>query len=296
MPNESAAANRPPVSGSRPPGAPASRRSLPRRFFGQPVYDALASLERLADTKRPGLLMFGMLAIGCITWFIYVPIHELSHVAGCVLAGGEVHQLELQPRYGGRILARVFPWVVADSDYAGQLTGFDTKGSDLIYHATDFGPFLLTVFLGVPLIKLCTRRARPILFPIAIVLGMAPFYNLTGDYYEMGSIMTTRAATWVVGPNVAQPPPPGEDESRGVILGGETDAAFAGLRSDDIFSLFADFFLKPSRRGISGVGHFAAGFLIILISLALSVFLAFLTYWAGHLFSRVVLPRPPSAS
>jgi hypothetical protein len=222
-------------------------------------------------------------------------------------------------------LAKVFPWVVTESKYAGRLSGFDTKGSDLIYLATDFGPFALTVLLGVPLMKLCTRRGRPVLLPIAIVLGLAPFYNLTGDYYEMGSIITTRLATVAFGPRYAAPPPepmPVEDEigeapralaeksepadpgaggppgsvgagrpeSAGVIVGGDTDAAFAGLRSDDIFSLFANFFGSPSVLGIHGPGQFTAGLGIILVGLALAIILAFGTYFLGHLWSRVILP------
>lgn len=263
------------------------------RFFAQPFYDVLAGLEQLAvGSRRPGLLMASMVLIGGVCWFIYVPIHELLHVAGCVVTGGEIHTLELQPRYGGRILGRIFPWVITESDYAGRLSGFDTKGSDWIYLATDIAPFLLTIFPGVLLVKLCARRARPVLFPVAIVLGFAPFYNLTGDYVEMGSIITTRAATWIVGPDVAAPPPESLEGPDAVIVGGETDAAFAGMRADDIFRLGADLFSRPGYLGLQGPGQFAAGLLIFVISAFLAVVLAFGTYFAGHVVTRAILPAP----
>lgn len=272
------------------------RRGLLRRLFLQPVDDVIAGLEQLAvGTRRPGLLMASLVVIGGLSWFIYVPIHELLHVAGCVVTGGDIHTLELQPRYGGKLLARVFPWVVTESDYAGRLSGFDTKGSDWIYLATDFTPFLLTVFPGVLLVKLCGRRRHPVLFPIAIVLGFAPFYNLTGDYVEMGSIIITRAATWIVGPKVAAPPPESLDGPDAVIVGGETDAAYAGLRADDIFRLGTDLITRPGYLGLRSAGQFAMGLIIFVLSAALATLLAFLTYFVGHLVTKPLLPQRPTA-
>jgi hypothetical protein len=248
--------------------------------------DVIAALEQLATTRRPGAMMIGMVVVGILTWFIYVPIHELLHVAGCVVTGGTITELELPSRYGGSLLAKVFPWVVTESQYAGRLSGFNTHGSDLGYLATDFGPFLLTVLLGVPLIKICKRRARPILFPIAIVLGLAPFYNIQGDYYEMGSIITTRAATPLLGPSdpvtgadgVAHPPCP--------EIQGSPIAAYRCLRADDIFKLFTEFFTDPAKLHVRGASQFAIGLGIIIVGLVLDMLLAFLTYWLGHLVSR----------
>jgi len=273
-------------------GHGSSKASSLKRFFALPVYDVLDCLERLASTRRPGLLMFGMLAVGCLAWFVYVPIHELLHVAGCVLTGGDVYQLEIKPWYGGTLLARFFPWVVSGSDYAGRLSGFDTKGSDLTYLATDFSPFLLTVLFGVLLLKLCARRPHPILFPIAVVLALAPFYNIPGDYFEMGSILTTRGLTPIAGPRFAAPPAAeNEEEAPAGIVGGDTDAAFRGLRSDDVFTLLTDFFTRPAALGINGFGLFAAGIGIILVSFGMAVLLAFATYAAGHFVARVILPQ-----
>jgi len=230
--------------------------------------DIIRCLEQLVSVKRPGFLMFGLLFVGGVTWFIYVPIHELLHAAGCVITGGSVWELEIQAHYGGGVLHKVFPWVTTGGDYAGRLTGFDTHGSDLVYLATDFGPFLLTVIFGVTLLKICGRRKRPILFAVAVVIGLAPFYNIQGDYFEMGSICTTRFLTELLG-------------SKSII--------FPDLRSDDIFRTIEQLITGPAGLGIRSGRGFALAVLIVLVSLVLSLLFAFLTYWMGHLFSRLTL-------
>ncbi|MEK6798714.1 MAG: hypothetical protein AABZ12_07105 [Planctomycetota bacterium] len=240
-----------------------------RRFFRQPLDDVLACLEKLAATKSPGLMMAGWMLVGVATWFVYVPIHELLHAAGCVVSGGAISKLEIQARYGGAILANFFPFVVTGGEYAGRLSGFDTRGNDLIYLATDFGPFLLTVLLGVPLLKVAGRSYRPILFPMAVVVGLAPFYNLQGDYYEMGSTVVTRTVT--------------------LMSGRSGTPIFEKLRSDDIFKLFEDFFVRPAELGVTNGGSFVGGFTIILASLIVGIVLAFLTYFLGHAASRLIV-------
>src|SRR5262249_15607941 len=130
-------------------------------------------------------------------WWIYVPVHELAHAFGCWIGGGDVTRLEISPVYGAAALQSVFPFVAVGSDYAGQLTGFDTHGNDLTYLFTDFCPFLMTIFVGVPLLRAVTRLersglARWVLLGIAIPIAFAPFISLFGDYYEMGSIVVTR--------------------------------------------------------------------------------------------------------
>jgi len=243
-----------------------------RSFFRQPVVDVMACLERLvlpARSRRPAGVLFVVLVSLIVTWFVYVPIHELLHVGGCVWTGGEVTRLELSPRYGAAFLSKIFPFIVSGSDYAGQLKGFDTKGSDLCYLATDFLPFVLTILIGVPLVKLAGRKRRPILFGMAVVVGLAPFYNLPGDYFEMASIIVTRAVT----------------------MSGANPPAFVGIRSDDVFKLVGQLMEQPGELGLVGAGPIAVAALLIIVAVGLSILLAFATYWAGHWFSRLVLHR-----
>jgi hypothetical protein len=232
-----------------------------KRLFRQPFDDLLACVEGVAQSPRPYLaLAASFLAMG-LTWFLYVPVHELLHVLGCVATGGTVSELQIQPIYGGALLAELFPFVVAGGEYAGRLSGFDTHGSDLVYLATDFAPFLLSILIGVPALRQCAGRARPLLFGAALVLGLVPFFSIPGDYYEMGSILTTRALTWATGAGGAP--------------------VFESLRSDDLLALIGDLLVRPAELGLGGGGEAALGAGLIALSTATSILLAFCTYALG---------------
>ncbi len=257
------------------------------RFFRQPIDDVIASLEPIMLVKSPARALVPLFVSLVVTWIVYVPIHELLHAFGCWATGGTVTRLEIKAHYGGALLAKVFPWVVSGSEYAGRLSGFRTYGSDLVYLATDFGPFVLSVLIGVPLLKLCKRRRRTVLFPVAVVVGLAPFYNLPGDYYEMASIMTTRAAAPVgrwLDTNVADTEPACPE------IEGSPTAGFRCLRSDDVFKLMGTYATNPGSLHLHGAAQMLAGAVVILISLVLALLLAFCTYALGHGFSRLVVP------
>jgi hypothetical protein len=95
---------------------------------------------------------------------------------------------------------------------------------------------------------------------------MAPFYCITGDYYEMGSIITTRAVSRLRG-------------------GGEV-GALGALRSDDVVKLVTDVWTRPgefqARTGCD-TGMVA---LLIATGLVVGTLLAFATYAAGALLTR----------
>ena len=186
-----------------------------------------------------------------LSWTFYVPVHEMMHVAGCLATGGSVTEVRLAPIYGGTILAALFPFVTdAGSGYPGRLTGFDTHGSDLCYLATDLAPYLLTILIGVPLLRSLSRRKERFsgwLFGPAVVLASAPFLSLMGDYFEMGTVLMTA--------------PP--------ILRG-----FHLLRSDDLFRMVGE----TSRHEINPGPR---DLLIVLLSLGIAFALASWTYRAG---------------
>ena len=95
------------------------------RHWLAPARDLLAGLDLALDGRALALLaVFAGLAVG---WWVYVPIHELGHVAGCLVTGGAVDRLDIDPLYGAALLERVFPFVHSGSEYAGRLSGFDTR-------------------------------------------------------------------------------------------------------------------------------------------------------------------------
>jgi hypothetical protein len=235
----------------------------------QPVDDYLAALGPFLTAWRwPRLVV--LLAAALLTWWVYVPLHELAHALGCILGGGSVSRLEMDPIYGAALLQRLFPFIHVGSDYAGQLTGFDTHGRDTTYLLTDILPFVGTIVLGVPLLRVAARPGRPssvqaALFGAALPVAFAPFIALTGDYYEMGSILVSRATA-------------------------QLDPGFAVTRwrSDDLFRLGATLF---GADGTGSAGDLAG----LALSFVAGVTLAFLTYAAGSAWARLLgFDRPPS--
>jgi len=152
-------------------------------------------MERLVDAGGGGALarLFAGLVAG---WWCYVPLHELLHAAGCVLAGGSVTRLEIDALYGGRLLAALFPFVEPASEYAGRLSGFDTGGSDLVYLVTDLFPFLLTLWPGLWAVRRAARATRGLAFGFFLPWGLAPLVSLPGDAYEIGSLLARQLPPW----------------------------------------------------------------------------------------------------
>lgn len=173
--------------------ARSGRPSLSRALL-LPFTLLLDGMDRsLAGSTRAGLFW---LLLGLVTsWWVYVPLHELFHAWGCLLTGGTVTRLEIDEVYGAAWLAGWFPYVTPGSDYAGRLSGFDTGGSDLVYLATVFAPYLLTVLVGVPVLALALKYGRPGILGASVPWAYTPFLSLTGDYYELGSIVVSRAAS-----------------------------------------------------------------------------------------------------
>jgi len=169
-------------------------------FVRLPLADYVAALQ-VALPRASAAPVAAIAIAAAATWWIYVPVHELAHAFGCMWTGGAVTRLDIDAIYGAALLQRYFPFVSVGSDYAGQLSGFDTHGNDLSYMATDLAPFLLTIFVGVPLLRAApaqrTALRAALCLGVALPIAYAPFIALTGDYYEMGSIVISRLAAWV---------------------------------------------------------------------------------------------------
>jgi hypothetical protein len=173
----------------------AARRSSAAvaRLAALPLHDLLRAETRVLRRPHDLAWQFAGLLAG---WWIYVPLHEVLHALGCLAAGGQVTRLELAPAYGGTLLQRALPWVVAGGEYAGRLSGFDTHGSDAVYLVTDMAPCLLTLLPGVWALRRAARRARPLVMGWSLPFALAPFLSLSGDAYEIGAIVVTRLPGW----------------------------------------------------------------------------------------------------
>lgn len=227
-------------------------------IVARPLRDWLDALESCVPRRASLAIAAASLLV---TWWLYVPLHELGHAWGCLLVGGRVTRLEIAEVYGAAWLTRVFPFVTVGSEYAGRLSGFDTRGSDLVYLATCALPFALTLFVGVPLLR-AVPRARDwrgaVMLGASIPMAFAPFVSLPSDYYEMGSILVSRMVAALV---------PGFAVDR--------------WRSDDLVKLVSA--LAPDATVSDALG--------VTVSLLVGVALAFTTYWAGVMVSAGVAPR-----
>ena len=161
--------------------------SVLKIFYG-PVKTFLRHYAAILSVPPPikTLLMtvLGMAA----GWWMYVPLHELLHAAGCLVTGGAVSRLDIQPIYGGNLLAGLIPFVEAGGDYAGRLSGFDTNGSDWCYFVTVYFPYILT-WGGLWLTETAVVRRSGALFGFALPCLFAPLVSLTGDFLEIGSLV-----------------------------------------------------------------------------------------------------------
>lgn len=233
------------------------------KALGMPFRDFLFGMDKALQgtTNTTGRLAVLFACFG-VSWWLYVPIHELLHAFGCLLGGGEVSRLEIGTIYGGGLLSEIFPFVVPGGEYAGRLSGFSTNNSDLVYLLTVFAPYVLTILLGVPLMRLSARGqgtpARAALFGISAPLAFAPFISLIGDYYEIGSIIISRLYAWFFA-------------SKSVY----------SIRGDDIFLV-----IKEVAQGAGGLG--AKGQVLIAFAAVLGTGLAFATYWAGAAFGDLI--------
>lgn len=242
--------------------APVHGRSINKRIL-VPLHDFVGALHRACPVPswRCGLVAFGA---ALASWWVYVPVHELLHAFGCIVTGGTVERLEISPEYGAALLQKVFPFVAVGSDYAGQLVGYDTRGNDLVYAATVYAPYAVTIFVGVPLLREVARRGRAglgwcALLGAAVPLAYASFANLAGDLYELGSIPVSRLA---------------------VLLSAGADAA--RWRSDDLLYL--------ARTLVAGDAFRPADVAVVLCSFALGTLCAFATYALGAWFHRLITP------
>lgn len=221
------------------------------------------TLSSLEAVLQQGRWSFALLPISLVVvWHVYVPIHELLHVAGCVLMGGTVNELALQPQYGVRLLQHMFPFIVIDEGgvYAGRLTGFATPNR-WSYTVVDLFPYLPSV-LGITLLEWARRRRSTLLFAAGFVLAYVPWISLTGDFYELASLATAPLAPIIV-PN------------------GTADHFI----SDDVFRLVGEM----NARGMLTLGGIGLVALTQGLALGVVVALTALQWWVARRYGSMLL-------
>jgi hypothetical protein len=232
------------------------------------VRDINKIFKRFQAEPKPFFLLIAMMLSFLITWFIYVPIHELLHVAGCVISGGSVNEVILDQKYGAVLLKKIFPFIVPQSSgYAGRVSGFD-PGSDTGYLIMVFFPYILTIFPGVWLLIYSARAKKMWVSGMGMILGLAPFMSVTGDYFEIGTIIMTKIWNSVLQGYPAQ-----------------SIEAYWNLRSDDIFRLISEISAEPNLYGLNGFLGFLEIVVIVLSGFFLSILFSGWTYQIGRMLA-----------
>jgi hypothetical protein len=152
--------------------------------------------------------------------------------------------------------APAFPFVVPESDYAGQLKGFAVTNC-WAYAFVDFLPYVLSLF-GVMILEFARRGRSAWLFAMGLVLTFATVFGVAGDYYEAVSLVITQ-----VGERL-EPSWPG-----GVLISDDALALIHDLSSEGN--------LTTRHLSLIGVGLVAA--YIVLMTLSIQVQLK--NRWGG---------------
>ncbi|MBN1355963.1 hypothetical protein JXA40_06780 [bacterium] len=252
----------------QPPEHSPNRKLMNFLFSGwnRAFYDLMRLVDIIQAQRKnrvPLVLKIGLSLT--ITWFIYVPVHELFHCAGCVCSGGSVSELILGREYGAAALQRLFPFIEPRTTrYAGRLTGFEPAG-DISYFICVLSPFILSVFPGVFLfVYSLSRKAFWSLGP-GLIIGLASFTNLTGDFFEMGTIVSTQLVNRF-----------GFGYPAGHVPN------FWMLRSDDILRLFREMAASPAEYGLNSFSGTCATGSAVVIGLFLAVVFSGWIYQAGR--------------
>jgi len=108
------------------------------------------------------------------------------HALGTFVVGGEVRELAIDATYGGKLFEKIFPFVISESEYAGQLTDFTTPNK-FAYFIVDMFPYLLSL-PGILFIRLSVKYNYLWLFSLGFLLMLVPLTQILGDFYEAASL------------------------------------------------------------------------------------------------------------
>ena len=218
-------------------------------------------LDQRSALRSLSLLMAAVL----LGWWNYVPLHEFLHVGGCLIAGGSVSELQIDPLYGGHYFSRWFSFVESTSDaYAGRSSGFDTGGSDWVYASTVYFPYLPGL-LSFLMLRLFSGKKSAFGFGLVVPWAAGPLLSLSGDFLELGSLALFQLF-------------PGMDQANRVLI------------SDDLFRLLGE--IQTSDLPFWSTRAFVA------VSLLLGVLMAWMTISVSWFLAERVLGQgaPPKSS
>ncbi len=138
-----------------------------------------------------------MCTIPILWYFVYAPIHELSHLLGAYLVGGQIIEVKLIPRFWAGEIAGA--WIKSE--------GFTNDWSQLIMTISPYCLDLLSIAIGVYVLQRKFSRDAFLIGFLFMLLCLRPTFDLicetisfaTGFRGDLFHIALTAGglATWI---------------------------------------------------------------------------------------------------
>jgi hypothetical protein len=150
----------------------------------------------LRGTWKPQSMMACMSIIPVLWYFVYAPIHELSHLLGAYVVGGQVVEVKLIPRFWAGETAGA--WIKAE--------GLASAWSQVIMSASPYILDLVSIALGVYVLQRNLSRNPFVIGFLFMVLCLRPAFDLVcetigfatgfrGDLFNI-ALTVGDVATW----------------------------------------------------------------------------------------------------
>jgi hypothetical protein len=143
----------------------------------------------LRGTWKQQTMVACMSAIPILWYFIYAPIHELSHLLGAYLVGGQIVEVKLIPRFWAGETGGA--WIKSE--------GFTNEWSQLIMTISPYFLDLVSIALGVYVLQRKISRNAFLIGFLFMFLCLRPAFDLVtgfrGDIYHI-ALTAGGFATW----------------------------------------------------------------------------------------------------
>ena len=151
----------------------------------------------LRGTWKTQTMVACMTTIPILWYFVYAPIHELSHLLGAYLAGGQIVEVKLIPRFWAGETGGA--WIKSE--------GFANEWSQLIMTISPYVLDLLSIALGVYLLQRKLSRNAFVIGFLFMVLCLRPAFDFVcetisfstgfrGDLFHI-ELTAGSFATWI---------------------------------------------------------------------------------------------------
>jgi hypothetical protein len=122
----------------------------------------------LRGTWKPKTMVACMSAIPILWYFVYAPLHELSHLLGAYLVGAQIVEVKLIPRF----------WIGETAGAWIKSEGFTNEWSQLIMTISPYVFDVLSIAVGVYVLQRKLSRNALLIGFLFMLLCLRPTFDL----------------------------------------------------------------------------------------------------------------------